>query len=134
MRVAIVIWLCILLSGAASAQGSQFPVAGLYSGTGTDVTGRFQHDKFARYMTPENFQKLIVGPGLCSNKHVSIGSYSFDVISSCDTPDRDIRGIPTHRYGTFSPRSFTMTEDLQLFGKTVTTKAEFELVRAMPRR
>ena len=134
MRVGIVIQLCLLLPAQASAQGSQLPVAGLYSGTGTDVTGRIQHDKFARYMTPKDFQNMIVGSGLCSNKQVSVGSYSFDATSSCDTPDRDLRGILTHRYGTFSPRSFTMTEDFRLFGKTITTTKEFELVRAMPGR
>lgn len=132
MRFAFLTFCLGLMSaGSAFAQDSQLPVTGFYVVTMTHVTGRVERGP-PIYKTTADFLKMIRGESTCKNKRNNIGRNSFDETSTCDTPDQDIRNIPTHRYGTFSRRSFEETQDLQLFGRTVSEKKEYVLVRAAP--
>ena len=57
-------------------------------------------------------------PVPCRDLVKDVGPGRFSIKMSCDTPEEEIKGIPTELHGTYSAEEFEIIEDVALSGIT----------------
>ncbi|WP_421855098.1 hypothetical protein [Novosphingobium sp.] len=112
-------WGCSTAALPQAATEPAFPPDGIYRVVFSGPKGKQStHDDYLKIDSREKFEKFISAKASsgCKDTPLRIGDGTFTLEAQCDTPERDIRGIPVRISGHWSDHALTIVRETMLFG------------------